>query len=76
VCPNLAALNNTVGNRGLLVEGDATTETWQNLTIDLLFNYLNNVNTKMELVNKNYEWAMTLSWKTQSEKLLERYIFK
>ena len=76
VCPNLAALNNTVGNRGLLVEGDATTETWQNLTIDLLFNYLNNVNTKMELVNKNYEWAMTLSWKTQSEKLLEQYIFK
>ena len=75
VCPNLAALNNTVGNRGLLVEGDATTETWQNLTIDLLFNYLNNVNTKLELVNKNYEWAMTLSWKAQSEKLLERYIF-
>ena len=75
VCPNLAALNNTVGNRGVIVDGDATTETWQNLTIDLLFNYLNNVNTKMELINKNYEWAKTLSWKAQSEKLLDRYIF-
>lgn len=74
VCPDLAALNNTVGDRGLIVKGDATTEIWQNQTIHLLFEYLNNEKLKSELLEKNYQWAKTLSWEAQAEKLINQYI--
>jgi hypothetical protein len=36
---DLAALQNTVGNRGAIINGDPTTQTWQDLALQKLFYY-------------------------------------
>lgn len=78
VTNGLAALQNSVSDRGLTIEGDATTEEWQNKALDLLFQYMSNDTEKAfekkVLVLKNYEWAKTLTWQSQANKLLEEYI--
>jgi len=77
VTNNLAALQNTVGNRGVIIEGDPTTEIWQENALQKLFYYMDEKNKreKEKLLTINYEWANTLSWEKQSRKLLETYIF-
>jgi tetratricopeptide (TPR) repeat protein len=73
---NLAALQNTVGNRGVIINGDPMTLEWQETALANIKHYLSPENSalKTALIERNYEWASTMSWKTQSEKLLEQYI--
>jgi hypothetical protein len=77
VTNDLAALQNTVGNRGVVIEGDATTEEWQNRALEKLFEIMDerNIDKKNELININYEWSRTLSWKNQAQKMLKDYIY-
>jgi hypothetical protein len=72
---NLAALQNTVGDRGLIIEGDASTEEWQNKTLNEIFKIMNDSDRKNKLLEKNYQWASNLSWESQAHKLLNGYIF-
>jgi len=73
---DLAALQNTVGNRGAVIKGDASTKEWQEQALETLFYYMDekNLMEKQELIEKNYEWARELTWKNQAEKLLLNYI--
>lgn len=73
---DLAALQNTVGNRGCIIKGDPTTQEWQQNTLEQIFFYMdeNNKNLKNEFIEKNYEWSVNLSWKKQANKLLNEYI--
>lgn len=73
---NLAALQNTVGNRGVIINGDPMTREWQETALANIKHYLSPENSalKTALIERNYEWASTMSWKTQSEKLLDQYI--
>jgi tetratricopeptide (TPR) repeat protein len=73
---DLAALQNTVGNRGCIIKGDPTTEEWQESALKQVFFYIdeNNKKLKEEFIEKNYEWSTKLSWKEQSQKLLNEYI--
>jgi predicted O-methyltransferase YrrM len=73
---NLAALQNTVGQRGVIIKGEPTDIEWQERALLKIKKYLDpqNENLKNQLVKNNYEWASTLSWETQSQKLLEQYI--
>lgn len=72
----LAALQNTVGNRGCVIKGDPTTEEWQQKALEQVFFYMypENRDLKDKLINDNYEWASTLSWENQANKLLTEYI--
>ena len=73
---DLAALQNTVGNRGIIIKGDPMNDLWQNDAIQKIQKYINcqqNVLTS-ELIEKNYEWASSLSWESQALKLLNQYI--
>lgn len=72
VTNDLAALQNTVGNRGAIIRGDPTTEDWQNEALNKLFYYMtdNNNNNKQDLINENFSWAKNLSWENQALKLL------
>ena len=74
----LAALQNTVSNRGITIQGDATTEEWQTNALSTLFTYMSSdpqINLEKEvLVTSNYEWSKNLSWKSQAQKLLTDYI--
>ena len=72
----LAALENTVGDRGICVTGDACTKEWQNRALDALFSIMENNAKREELVQANYEWASKMSWANQAQKLMEQYILQ
>jgi hypothetical protein len=72
---DLAALQNTVGNRGIIIKGDPMNDLWQNVAIQKIQKYVNQQNIlTSELIEKNYEWASSLSWESQALKLLNQYI--
>jgi len=77
VTNDLAALQNTVGNRGAIIKGDPTTEEWQEEALNKLFYYMsdNNKVDKQNLIEMNYQWAKSLSWENQALKLLANYIY-
>jgi tetratricopeptide (TPR) repeat protein len=74
---NLAALENTVGNRGLVIKGDPTTKEWQDKTLEHIKELLTNDSDSLykEQIENNYNWALNLSWNKQANKLLNEYIF-
>jgi FkbM family methyltransferase len=65
---DLAALQDTVGDRGVIITGDdndVTTEVWQQKALEALINNIDN----SELINKNYEWALKHSWEERTREL-------
>jgi TPR repeat protein len=72
----LAALQNTVSDRGICIPGDATTEEWQNRALNELFLIMNykNKERREEFIEKNYEWACKLSWENQANNLLKIFL--
>jgi len=58
---NLAALNETVGNRGAIINGDVKTEEWQKQALTNLFFVLDN-NLENIFIEKNYEWIKTKNY--------------
>jgi hypothetical protein len=73
---NLAALQNTVGHRGVIIKGEPIETEWQEKALSKIKKYLDPANRslKNELIKKNYEWALTLSWESQAKKLLDEHI--
>ena len=73
---HLAALQNTVGKRGVIIEGDPMTREWQELALINIKHYLSPENSahKTALIEKNHEWASNLSWENRAANMLEQYI--
>lgn len=73
---DLAALQNTVGNRGIIIEGNPMASEWQNKALQQIYFIINDTNkaVKTKLINDNFEWAVSLSWKSQANKLLNNFI--
>ena len=67
---NLAALGETIGDRGLIVQGDAETEQWQNTVILQLFLINEKNSLKNEKISLNYNWAISKTWEKQAKLLL------
>jgi len=72
----LAALQNTVGDRGICVEGNASSPQWREKALNKLFEIMENRERREELIEKNYEWGKNMSWETQAYKLLDEHINK
>ena len=72
----LAALQNTVGDRGVCVDGDATTREWQDKALEALFSIMENKEAREKLIEKNYQWASKLTWKNQAYKLVNEYLIR
>lgn len=70
----LAALQNTVGDRGICIEGDASTLEWQEKALFELFSIMENKTKREEVIERNYAWASRLSWESQAEKLVREHI--
>jgi predicted O-methyltransferase YrrM len=70
---NLAALENTVGDRGLVVQGDITNR-WQNDVIDQLMKLIEDRGRMDQLLEKNQEWAEEYDWSKLGEKFVDQYI--
>jgi predicted O-methyltransferase YrrM len=73
---NLAALQNSVGHRGVVIKGDPIEAEWQEKALEKIKKYLDPANAylKDELIERNYEWASTLSWESRAKQLLNDYI--
>jgi tetratricopeptide (TPR) repeat protein len=72
----LAALQNTVGDRGVCINGDASTPEWQEEALLELFSIMENKPKREELIMRNHDWASTLSWESQANKLLREHIVR
>jgi hypothetical protein len=70
----LAALQNTVGDRGICIEGDASTPEWQEKALFELFSIMEDTTKREEVIERNHKWASTLSWESQAEKLTKEHL--
>jgi hypothetical protein len=72
----LAALENTVANRGIIIPGDPNDEKWQKQALEQLEIILHPTNAyiKNDCIERNYNWASQLSWENQASNLLYTYI--
>jgi len=71
---NLAGLEDTIGDRGVVIPGDAMTDEWKSSAFNKICEYLDNPLLGNELIQKNYEWALTHSWKDRAIDFLQNYI--
>jgi glycosyltransferase involved in cell wall biosynthesis len=67
---NLAALSETIHQRGLIVNGNPLTQEWQEACISLLKGLTETF--KQQKIEENYQWAKERSWKTQANLFLEK----
>ena len=72
VCSDLAALQNTVGDRGILISGDPMTPGWQQMAVETLVGL--GVEEKERLLETNRVWASGLTWNGQANLLLNQYL--
>jgi tetratricopeptide (TPR) repeat protein len=72
VTNNLAALENTVGDRGLVVKGDPTTMEWQTAALRSLFEL--SEKEKERLIERNYAWACTRGWDARAAEFAGLYL--
>jgi GR25 family glycosyltransferase involved in LPS biosynthesis/predicted O-methyltransferase YrrM len=70
----LAALEDTVGSRGITIDGDVITEEWQTKAFEQICLALDNPESINHLIEENYRWAKMHSWENQATKLLSNYI--
>jgi glycosyltransferase involved in cell wall biosynthesis len=71
----LAALSETVGDRGVIVNGDPLTQKWQDDMISKVFQTMDSGPDQI-ILEINYRWAKEKTWKSQSMKLYETIKFK
>lgn len=75
---DLAALQNTVSDRGVVVKGDPTggDGVWQQKMLKEIGKYLSDPENEryITLRRRNWEWASQLTWKNQADKLVREYI--
>jgi hypothetical protein len=71
---NLAALENTVGDRGLVVKGDPRSIEWQRECLEKLFDIMNDDCERERLLEKNYEWSHSLTWENRAKYLVNEFL--
>jgi len=69
IATNLAGLQHTVGNRGILFDAMLT----QTQVLQLLKDTLDNEELKKSLIERNYEWAKSNTWTFQANQM-EQYL--
>jgi len=74
VTTNLGALKNTVGDRGILLDGNFYDLEFQNKALEELFKLLEDKDKWNYLVDKNYNWVINLSWENRVHTLLQEYL--
>ena len=80
VTNDLAALQNTVGDRGVIIPGDPMTKEWQDAALDKLRLYFLSQEEAAQAAQydtyrqTNYEWASSMSWENRAMILVEEHI--
>lgn len=68
---HLGALRETVGERGIIVDGDPATEAWRQEAFERLLPILQGRDDCLALIRANYEWSLSLTWDGQAGVLLD-----
>jgi len=65
---DLAALQETVGNRGVIISGDVTDLEWQENALKAIefIQHPDNKHKKEQLIKINYEWSQENHWETRA----------
>jgi hypothetical protein len=71
---NLGALQNTVGDRGIIINGDAREEGWQYLALNRVLNVMKGLENKELYLEKNYNWAIDKSYENVVKDFENRFI--
>lgn len=71
IAADLAALQNTVGDRGYLVPGDPNTAEWQAAALTVLEQCMRDPDGVADKIRRNREWALAHSWANQARQLIE-----
>ena len=74
VTNDLAALQNTVGRRGVMIPGDATDRTWQQRALETLFSAVDNPLVKETLLRNNEAWAASQSWAARAAEFQRQFL--
>ena len=75
---DLAALQDTVGSRGIVIPGDSSCQEWQDAAFAKICDVLDNPSSPLisNLIEQNYSWALNHSWKDRANDLLTNFIYK
>ena len=74
VTNDLAALQNTVGRRGIMVPGDAADPAWQERALTALFSALETKEVKSTALRDNEAWAAANSWSARAAEFQDRFL--
>lgn len=73
VSNNLAALSESIGDRGVIVHGDSATPEWQQEILYKMFSVLDN-NLERSYTDRNYSWVKTKNFKDVIDGFSDTYI--
>lgn len=73
VSNNLAALKTSIGNRGVIVEGDAKQSWWHDKALEKMFAVLDNKEEE-DYIDRNYEWVKNKNFQTVVNDFVVKYI--
>lgn len=73
VTTDLAALSETVGNRGILIKDTINTIKYKNNAVDQIINILNNENLKKEYQELGHNWAIKQTWENRINEWYELF---
>ena len=62
----LAGLEDTVGDRGITIQGDVTTQEWQDRAYEQIVDILSKPEKMNDLIERNYQWAKNMSWENKA----------
>jgi hypothetical protein len=68
---HLAALRDTVGSRGVIIDGDPTQDEWKTRALMAIKDVLHDPSSAREYIQRNKEWALSLSWESQAHLLID-----
>ena len=73
---NLAALEESIGDRGICIPGNPETPEWRDKTLNEVFKVLesDSVSYYEDLINKNYEWVKNKKYEIVTQDFIEKYI--
>ena len=76
ITTDLAALKNTVGDRGVLLSGDFYNSEFQDEALLEVFKTIKNTELCKKLIEKNFNWVLNMSWENRAEKLLQDFLLQ
>ena len=74
ITTDLAGLNETVSDRGIMIEGDPNEKIWHDKVLDVIDDLIQNPHKKEEYIERNYTWALNSSWRFRTISLVEKIL--